>query len=113
VALFFGFRLSFSLLTRAVTAALVRFNFIAMRMMDALDSSSDLRSSSSSGIHILLVFCGTVLRPKRWPQTRGRHEAGKVLSSRTAGPVIRTNSQSRSTFHKANGPRLKGARSVA
>jgi hypothetical protein len=89
VALFFGFRLSFSLLTRAVTAALVRFNFIAMRMMDALDSSSDLRSSSSSGIHILLVFCGTVLRPKRWPQTRGRHEAGKVLSSRTAGPVIR------------------------
>jgi hypothetical protein len=55
------FRRSFNFPTRAGIPAAVRFNFTAMWMIDALDSSSDLRSSSSSGVHILLVLSGTLI----------------------------------------------------
>ena len=58
---YFRLRLSLNLLTRLSTAATVRFNFAAMRMMDALDSTRALRRSSSSGVHLLLVLSGTII----------------------------------------------------
>jgi hypothetical protein len=52
-----------SFIARAFIASTDRFNFAAIRRMDVLASIKDLRRSSSSGVHLLLVLLATGDRP--------------------------------------------------